>query len=611
MEPNLSHVLNNINYESLAQSVSVPIGVKQSVELSLAHISGNINYESLTTVIISTVSSKSNINSIAPEEQVIVSNFDIVNTITNSESVSSEELVSEVPISDWKAVRTAKADPDSIIACSNCGKETSVHPNYTAAGISGCAGKNRCNKTEDIVYIMLKFREWIFVEFDYRTAKQLKIHYRRPGSDHICKVNWETLRKGGQCKKCVDQSQRKTKEIKEIIIRASCYCSEGGKRPPVCFHHNYLMRWPESASEWDYELNNGLRPEQVAPGTKIRGWFRCPNEWCLMAYEQHLHARTHPRQRCPYCSGHQVCEWNSLEANYPELAKEVDLSSPIKAYQVTPGSDIILRWFCDKHPEGIFRWEAKASSRTSRETGCPQCYKSGHETRRGGHDAFIALAASIHNARYQYPEKYKGYRMPITIYCPIISKNTTEPHGNFILTPNCHIHSQTGCPICSSEQTKSRYVRRLEAVLDLLGYKESIDYKYEHKLDGLVYKAQLKLDLRFSKPREKLAMEVDGEDHFIPRRACKDCLTDVQTRDIVKDLYVLKQGMSMFRLPHNLIPTTEMVSRVMNLYHTHKQIYITYQHYLDEVSKYMNMESIYIVILEPPKGTQVRQIDFK
>jgi len=74
--------------------------------------------------------------------------------------------------------------------------------------------------------------------------------------------------------------------------------------------------------------------------------------------------------------------------------------------------------------------------------GCPECGKEkGGRSRRLGQDDFLARAAEVHGATYDYSAvRYVRVRDKVEIRCP--------EHGPFLQTPHLHLTGQ-GCPRCA------------------------------------------------------------------------------------------------------------------------------------------------------------------
>ena len=127
--------------------------------------------------------------------------------------------------------------------------------------------------------------------------------------------------------------------------------------------------FPDVASQWDYEKNEGKTPDQFTVGSSKKVWWKCDkgpdHEW---------HAPPKYRTKgggCPFCSGKSVSVTNSFESLYPDIAKEwhPTKNGDLTPEKVTSGSRKKIWWKCDKGPD--HEWQAAPDSRRSR--GCPFC----------------------------------------------------------------------------------------------------------------------------------------------------------------------------------------------------------------------------------------------
>jgi len=101
---------------------------------------------------------------------------------------------------------------------------------------------------------------------------------------------------------------------------------------------------------------------------------------------------------------------------------------------------------CPKHGE----FEQTPDGHLHSKYGCCKCAKIEQQKitskkSKISNKEFIRRANIIHNNKYEYIEKYKGYNVEINIKCP--------EHGNFSQTPNKHLHDR-GCPICGKRPNK-------------------------------------------------------------------------------------------------------------------------------------------------------------
>ena len=124
---------------------------------------------------------------------------------------------------------------------------------------------------------------------------------------------------------------------------------------------------PKLAREWDYEKNDGLRPENVLPGSHKEVWWLCQRNH---SWKRSVKNRN-SGNGCPYCSNQKVLAgFNDLATLYPDLAKEWDYerNGSLTPDQVLPGAEKKVWWICK---EG-HSWDAYVFNR-KKGVGCPCC----------------------------------------------------------------------------------------------------------------------------------------------------------------------------------------------------------------------------------------------
>jgi hypothetical protein len=126
--------------------------------------------------------------------------------------------------------------------------------------------------------------------------------------------------------------------------------------------------------------------------------------------------------------------------------------------------------------------------------GCPKC--------NGGititQDEFINKANAIHSNKYDYSKvNYINTSTKVCIICPT--------HGEFWQAPTNHIHKTRpqGCPKCKSSKME-RNVRRFLT-------ENQIQFEEQKRFEWLG-----KQSLDFYIPSQNIAIECQGEQHFIP-----------------------------------------------------------------------------------------------
>ena len=100
---------------------------------------------------------------------------------------------------------------------------------------------------------------------------------------------------------------------------------------------------------------------------------------------------------------------------------------------------------CVKH--GDFE---KRPNHLIRGSGCPKC---GRVRTRNDLDSVLLRASNVHSSKYDYSEVvYVNMSSPVIIICPT--------HGQFTQTLHNHISCRNGCPKCSHDKQRDRFLSR-------------------------------------------------------------------------------------------------------------------------------------------------------
>ncbi len=196
-------------------------------------------------------------------------------------------------------------------------------------------------------------------EWDDSKNGTLTIHDVSAGSNR--KVWW-------LCKKGHSFSSVINKRSRLVGAQGCPFCSN---QKVLTGYNDLLFKFPEIASEWDYQKNTNT-PDKVSHGTHHKAWWICPVEG--HSYEMRVNARTRERKgQCYYCSGQRLLEgFNDLLASRPDLAKEWDTekNGDLTPNQVSRGSELKVWWKC---AEG-HSWAAQVYNRSgANATACAKC----------------------------------------------------------------------------------------------------------------------------------------------------------------------------------------------------------------------------------------------
>ena len=125
----------------------------------------------------------------------------------------------------------------------------------------------------------------------------------------------------------------------------------------------------ELCSEWDYEKNGSLTPDQVTIGSERTVWWRCKKGH---SFQRMISYRV-KKSECPICTCRQIIPGiNDLFTVHPELADEWDYEkNDANPKLINYHSQKRVWWKCRLGHE----WEATLADRTRTDgaTGCPYC----------------------------------------------------------------------------------------------------------------------------------------------------------------------------------------------------------------------------------------------
>jgi hypothetical protein len=205
------------------------------------------------------------------------------------------------------------------------------------------------------------------IETDYKIAKQWHptknsewraFDFTR-GSDAVA---W------WRCKKGPDHEWQAVINSRTLRKSRCPFCS--GKRVSVT--NNLQERFPKIAKEWHPKLNGRTRPDDVTYGSGKKYWWRCKkdatHEWCAT-----VSIRTSQGHGCPYCAGQKVSKKNSLQSNFPYIARQLHPTKNrgLTGDNIAAASSKPVWWMCKQGPDHA--WQATPANRTGRGSNCPFC----------------------------------------------------------------------------------------------------------------------------------------------------------------------------------------------------------------------------------------------
>jgi hypothetical protein len=206
--------------------------------------------------------------------------------------------------------------------------------------------------------------------------------------------------------------------------------------------------FPEVAAQWHPTKNGDVTPNQVGVGSHKKYFWLCaqgPDH----VWESSVEKRTFRGQGCPFCSGRQVSETNSLAKLYPEVAAQWH---PTKNGEITPdqvvaGSNKKYFWLCDKGLDHV--WEATVVNRTTKVSGCPSC-----SNRQASVDN--SLAGLYPDIASQWHPTKNGDVTPnkvvATSHAKYFWKCEKGPDHVWEARVDSRTSQGNGCPVCSGRQ---------------------------------------------------------------------------------------------------------------------------------------------------------------
>jgi len=259
---------------------------------------------------------------------------------------------------------------------------------------------------------------------------------------------------------------------------------------------SFAKTHPEFLSEWDYELNEDLKPEDVTAGSEMVAWWKCP---VGHSYDMPVEKRVKGRN-CPYCSGKRIKSGiNDLMTLFPLIGNEFHptLNGEVKATDISPGSHKNYYWLGEQCGHS---WKAMPFNRTKHNKGCHFC--SGTYVLLGFNDLVTThplLAAEWHptlNGDLRPEQFSRGSKQKVWWRC---SKNHVWESS--IDTRTQGLHDFSGCMECWANSIVSK------AEQELYDFIASLGVVAQQSQRGLLSKRQ-EVDIYI--PSHKLAIEYNG-----------------------------------------------------------------------------------------------------
>ena len=148
-------------------------------------------------------------------------------------------------------------------------------------------------------------------------------------------------------------------------------CPACSRRVPTKGKNDIATLFPQIASEWNYEKNGFMVPEDFLPGSSNTVWWKC--KICGGEWKASIENRCKKNgTSCPYCSGRIARSGkNDLKTVNPILAEEwhPTKNGTLTPETVLPNSNMKVWWRCNKCG---YEWQTAISNR-NKGSACPKC----------------------------------------------------------------------------------------------------------------------------------------------------------------------------------------------------------------------------------------------
>jgi hypothetical protein len=266
-------------------------------------------------------------------------------------------------------------------------------------------------------------------------------------------------------------------------------------------------------------------------------------------YKQHSHNHL-KGYGCPKCGIDSKRECNNI----------VNMSKSIHGENTFDYSLVIPVKHCQKKVKLICnlcknKFEICYMHHIHRKQGCPKCSYSNFGKRIARtNDQFILKAIEVHGNKYDYSKcNYKNSKTKVVVVC--------EKHGDFLISPNNHIHSSSGCLKCNPFKISKGELKIKEFLID--NNIEFYSQKTFKDLFGINNKKKLQFD--FYLPNYNLLIEFDGIQHY--NKKCKWYSIQLKENDKKKRRYCKYKNINLLRIRyHNLKKINNILIEYLHLY---------------------------------------------
>ena len=242
--------------------------------------------------------------------------------------------------------------------------------------------------------------------------------------------------------KCPKGHSYQAKVSQRNFSNSGCGVCAGNKTEPG--FNDLLTKYPVISASWDHKMNQGLFPENFAPSSSKKVWWKCEkgHSW-LMAVAERTGG-----QGCAVCENRQILSgYNDLETLFPDLAASLALGLNPENFAKTVGAHSHKKawWRC---PKGHV-YEARVTSR--HKTGCAICagqsVLSGFNDLQSQNPSAAKYFLSKKNEKFPY-EVLIGSRVQYWWACELGHQFRAHPDS---------VNKGNWCPYCGNKKVMAGF----------------------------------------------------------------------------------------------------------------------------------------------------------
>ena len=236
--------------------------------------------------------------------------------------------------------------------------------------------------------------------------------------------------------------------------RGCPYCTTRRLQPGV---NDFATRFPDIAAQWHPTNNGAFQPDQVAPGSHRKAWWRCKagHEW-----QASVTSRTSGGSGCPVCAGRLVLPGvNDFASAFPALAAQwhPTKNNGLRPEQVAANSNRSVWWQCERG----HTWRAPVGRRVQFATGCPYC--TGRKVLPGFND----LASLEPQVAAQWDTERNGSLRPDQVTVGSGKRVWWRCEEGHVWKAKVYSRTgkmRTGCPVCAGV-AKTNFTHRYHVLV--------------------------------------------------------------------------------------------------------------------------------------------------